>query len=216
MTDIATAPDIGTTIEPKTDQLNADFLIAGPITITVTKVTKVAAKEQPIWINYEGDDGKPYKPGLSMRRALFLIWGRDGASYVGRRMTLFREPSVKFGGDVVGGIRISHMSDIGDQPVTVMLTVTRGQKKPFTVQPLKDAPPKQQKGSTKPIAERVATFLSMLKTVDTEAAVEELWAKAAKLREEVDPETLDRMELAYGGRLDDIRELARQRAEETK
>lgn len=42
-------------------------------------------------------------------------------------MTLFHEPSVKFGGEMVGGIRISHLSDIqGD--IKVSLTTTRGKK----------------------------------------------------------------------------------------
>jgi hypothetical protein len=36
----------------------------------------------------------------------------------------------------VGGIRISHMSDIGET-MTMALTVTRANKKPFTVKPLR-------------------------------------------------------------------------------
>jgi pyruvate carboxylase len=35
----------------------------------------------------------------------------------------------------VGGIRISHLSHI-EKPITVALTVTRGKKAPFVVQPL--------------------------------------------------------------------------------
>ena len=44
----------------------------------------------------------------------------------------------------VGGLRISHMSDIAT-PMTMALTVTRANKKPFTVRPIKagkeSAPP---------------------------------------------------------------------------
>lgn len=50
-------------------------------------------------------------------------------------MTLFREPTVKYGGADQGGIRISHMSDI-PKPIHTMLTITRGKREPFTVQPL--------------------------------------------------------------------------------
>jgi len=53
-------------------------------------------------------------------------------------MTLFRDPTVSWGGQAVGGIRISHMSHI-DKPVQMALTATRGNKKPWTVKPLVEA-----------------------------------------------------------------------------
>ncbi|AYO85373.1 hypothetical protein [Methylobacterium brachiatum] len=127
--------DISQTVAPKSDQLNADDLIGGPRTITVTRVSKMKEPDQPIAIYFEGDGGKPYKPGKSMRRVLLRIWGQDGATYAGRRMTLYRDDAVQFGGVAVGGIRISHMSGISSA-VTIPLTVTRASRKPFTVKPL--------------------------------------------------------------------------------
>ena len=129
--------DISRTIAPKSDQLNADDLIAGPKTITVTAV-KLVAEDQPVAIYFEGDDGKPYKPCKSMRRVLIKSWGPNGAAYVGRSMTLFLDEQVRFGGAAVGGIRISHLTGI-DKPVSMALTATRGTKKAYTVQPLKVA-----------------------------------------------------------------------------
>lgn len=126
--------DLGSTIEPKSDQLNADSLQTGPITITVTKVA-LTGEEQPVEIHFEGDNGKPYRPGKSMRRLLVRCWGSDGAAYVGRSMTLFRDEKVLFGGVQVGGIRISHLSHI-DQPITMALTASKTSRKPYTVQPL--------------------------------------------------------------------------------
>jgi hypothetical protein len=70
-----------------------------------------------------------------MRRVLIEAWGKDGAQYKGRSMTLYADPKVKFGGIEVGGIRISHMSHI-EQEKTMMLTATRANRKPFTVKPL--------------------------------------------------------------------------------
>lgn len=128
--------DLSKTITPKSDQLNADDLTTEPRTIRVTKVSaNPGSSEQPISIYFEGDDNKPWKPCKSMRRVLVQVWGRDGAEYVGRRMTLFRDPSVQWGGVAVGGIRISHMSDI-DQPMALMLTASRASRKPYTVDPL--------------------------------------------------------------------------------
>lgn len=127
--------DISQTVAPKSDQLNADDLIGGPRTIKVTRVSAMKEPDQPIAIYFEGDNGKPYKPGKSMRRVLLRIWGSDGAAYAGRRMTLYRDDAVQFGGAAVGGIRISHMSGISSA-VTMALTVTRASRKPFTVKPL--------------------------------------------------------------------------------
>ena len=126
--------DLSKTIEAKSAQLNSDDLQAAPRTIKITKVSAGSA-EQPIAVNYEGDDGKPFYPCKSMRRVLVAVWGADGASYIGRSMTLYRDPEVKFGGIAVGGIRISHMSHL-DKPLMMALTATRGSKKPYTVKPL--------------------------------------------------------------------------------
>ena len=70
-----------------------------------------------------------------MRRVLVTIWGAEGGAYVGRRLTLFRNPKVKFAGEPVGGIQISHASDIAE-PIQIALTETRGKRSPFRVEPL--------------------------------------------------------------------------------
>lgn len=127
--------DMTQAIVPKSDQLNADDLIAGPKTIKITSVQISAGQEQPVSIFFEGDNKKPWKPCKSMSRVLVLAWGPDGKKYAGRSLTLFREPSVKWGGLEVGGIRISHMEGL-DEPVTMVLTATKGSRKPYTVRPL--------------------------------------------------------------------------------
>lgn len=129
--------NLANTIVPKSDQLNADDLISEPRTITITRVAVGNSPEQPVSIHYEGDNGRPYKPGLSMRRVLAVLWGLKAPAYIGRRLTLYRDPEITFGRDVVGGIRISHASHIA-QAVTVVLTVARGKRRPFVVQPLKE------------------------------------------------------------------------------
>lgn len=123
-------------VMPKSDQLNADDLIGGPRTITVTSVTANAGSvEQPVSIWFVGDEGKPYKACKSMRRVLIHVWGADAKNYVGRSMTLYCDPSVQFGGMKVGGIRISHMSHM-EKAQTMALTATKAKRAPFTVQPL--------------------------------------------------------------------------------
>ena len=127
--------DMTKTIEPKSDQLNSDSLIGGrTLTIKITSVS-LCAGEQPIAVNFEGDDNKPWKPCKGMRRVLVNVWGADGNKYIGRSLTLYRDDKVLFGGVAVGGLRISHMSHI-DKEVTMALTASRANRKPFTVKPL--------------------------------------------------------------------------------
>lgn len=127
--------DMAPTIAPKSDQLNADDLIAGPRTITIRDVKIAPGTEQPVAVYFQGDNGKPYLPCKSMRRVMVALWGPDASAYSGRSMTLYRDPSVTWGGMEVGGIRISHMSHI-DKTMVVVLTATKKARKPFTVAPL--------------------------------------------------------------------------------
>jgi hypothetical protein len=128
------------TIAPKSSQLNADDLLSGPRTVRVTKVFASDSAEQPIAVAFDGDDDRPYFPCKSMRRVMVAIWGPDAAQYVGRSMTLYRDPDVTWGGMAVGGIRISAMSDM-TEPVVLALTATKKARKPFRVEPLNVEPP---------------------------------------------------------------------------
>lgn len=137
--------DLTETITPKSDQLNADDLMTGERLVTIVEVTR-GNSEQPVnVITHEFGPGRPYKPCKSMRRVMVAGWGEDSSTYPGRRMVLHRDPTVRFGKSEVGGIRISHMSDLPDgKPLKLALTVTRGQRAPYVVQPLSDQPAPQQ------------------------------------------------------------------------
>lgn len=117
--------DLSDTIIPKSDQLNAEQLLAGPITITITDVVRSTSPDQPILIHYEGDNGRPYKPCRTMRKLLLAAWGKDGAMWIGRSLKLYRDPTVKWAGEAVGGIRISHATHIS-KDMDLKLMMTRG------------------------------------------------------------------------------------------
>ena len=121
-------------IAPKSDQLNADDLMSGPITVTIREVAKGTA-EQPIDVHLVEYPGRAYRPSKSMRRVLVSAWGVEGETYPGHQLTLMRNPEITFGREKVGGIEIAAMSHI-DKPLTVALTSTRGHRKNFTVTPL--------------------------------------------------------------------------------
>ena len=121
--------DLSNTIKPKSDQLNADDLLTGPITVKIIDVRGGNA-EQPVHVHIEGQ-----QPCKGMRRVLISAWGSNGKEWVGRSATLFCNPAVKWAGVACGGIEISHLSHIKGV-LRIMLTKARGRKSEFIVQPL--------------------------------------------------------------------------------
>lgn len=130
--------DVSQTTVPDSSQVNAEDFLAGPRTVTVAGVRQ-GNSEQPVNIDLVEFPGRAYRPSKSMRRVLVMCWGKDSDTYAGRRLTLYRDPDVKFGRDTPGGIKISNLSHI-DRAVTMALTVTRGKREPHTVQPLPQSP----------------------------------------------------------------------------
>lgn len=146
--------DMLAAITPKSDQLNADDLIGGPRTIRIREVQVKGGPEQPVWIYFDGDNNKPWKPCKSMTRCLVYVWGNESVHYIGKSLTLYLDPSVKWGGLAVGGIRISHMSHM-DGKQTMMLTATKGKKTPHTVLPLEIQQKATPTPSTAPTAAEI-------------------------------------------------------------
>ena len=180
--------DLTSTIVPRSDQINADDLIAGPVTVTITEVRKGRA-EQPVDVVLDlFGPGRPFKPSKSMRRVMVTAWGPDSQAYIGRRMTLFRDPRVRFGADEVGGIRISHMSHI-EGNLTVALTVTRGKRAAYVVQPLPSTPAAPSGPS--PIEQAIAAF------ADKGIPVSAMEAHVGKSRDEWDDDDLSALRAWY-------------------
>ena len=131
--------DMTAVIAPKSDQINADDLIAGDLTITITGVQVTPGTEQPVSMSFAGS-GKVYRPCKSMSRVMVAAWGPDAKAYPGRSLTLYRDPKVKWGGMEVGGIRIRAMTHI-DRDLTLMLSESKANRKPFRVSALTIAAP---------------------------------------------------------------------------
>lgn len=129
MTDLT---NLRETIVPKSDRINADDFIAGPETVEITAVKRGDA-DSPVAVHIK--DRKPWYPCKSMRRVLITAYGDNGAAWVGKSVTLYCDPTVRFGGVAVGGIRIAALSDI-ESDLAISLTTTRGKRSPFTVKKL--------------------------------------------------------------------------------
>lgn len=127
--------DISDTLAPNSDQLDAVDLLGGPQTFTVDRVTKGNA-EQPIQIHFR-EFPRPWRPGVNQRRVLGNVWGTESAAWAGRRLTLFCDQEVAYGGQKVGGIRVSHMSNITKRTGTPIIP-TRGKSTIYNVDPLRE------------------------------------------------------------------------------
>lgn len=123
-------------LAPKSDQLNADDLIVSNLVIKVTKViVNLQSEAQKIWVHYEGDNGKPWKPSKSMGRVLAEILGGDFTLWTGQYIELFKNKEIMFGKDKCGGIQIAAMSALKNA-TTVIITTKRGVKSKITILPL--------------------------------------------------------------------------------
>lgn len=146
--------DITETLAPKSDQMDAVDLLGGPMTFTIVEVTKGASDEQPIQVRL-AEFARPWRPSKGMRRVLAACWTPHANEWTGRRLTLFCDPTVRFGGAEVGGIRISHMSDLTG-PKKVPLLITKGKSAMYTVAPLKEEAPR---GLSPAQSQRIAALL---------------------------------------------------------
>jgi hypothetical protein len=119
---------------PKSDQLNADDLVSSPKNITITGVKVALSGEQKIQVHYQNDEGKPWKPSKGMARIAAQLFGDDPDKWVGQSLTLYRNPDVKYAGEAVGGIWISHATGL-TKPQKMMITVAKSKRVPHTVNP---------------------------------------------------------------------------------
>ena len=197
--------DMTSAIVPKSDQINADDLISGPRTIRIIGVAISPGADQPVSIKFDDSAGKVWRPCKSMSRVLVAAWGPDANTYVGRSVTLYRDPNVKWGGMAVGGIRISHMTNI-DKTLTLALTETKGRRAPFVVKPLaaeeRGQPAQDRTLADHPSTHPTATLQSRadkleiaLKDALTLARLTAIWQSAASLRADLEAGDNDRLVL---------------------
>lgn len=131
--------DVSETILAKSDQINAIDLVE-PVIVTVTDV-KAGPADQPVHIITDkyGPE-RPFKPSKTVRRDLAKAWGVEAKAWIGRSMELYNEPTVKWAGKPVGGIRVSALSHIPN-PIQTAHTITRGQYTEVTIRVLETPAP---------------------------------------------------------------------------
>lgn len=157
--------DLSKTIIPKSDQLNADDLISGSKTIKIRNIKGGEDDAQPVSIYFYGDNNKPFKPCKSMRRVLVQLWGSDSLVFHGRRLTIYRDDTVKWAGVETGGIRISHASHILES-TRVLVTASKNKRVPMTIDVLPLVELKDLVAAKKAIKENKVTIDAILEKYD--------------------------------------------------
>ncbi len=148
--------DLTKSIEPKSDQMNAEDLLSGPRTFTITDI-RAGSSEQPVSV-FLAEHPQPFKPSKTVIRLMVLAWGVESSAHIGQRMTLYRDETVLWAGKEAGGIRVSHMSGIRKQ-LSIALPIRKGTKQRYVVDPLPDvAPPARGGQQPGPLDQLVAAF----------------------------------------------------------
>lgn len=177
-------PDVTKLIEPKSDQLNAEDLVSGDLTAMIQRVDVRQTRDQPISVFLDSHD-RPWKPCKSTARVMAKAWGKQTEQWVGQSVILFCDPAVTWAGAAVGGIRIKAITGI-DKPLTINLAVSKGKRKPVTVQPLRGGAGPQQQG------EQPQQTTQSAAPVATQAEIEHLCAALKRC------ETLDDLKTVWG------------------
>ena len=181
--------DLDKALAANSDQLNAIDLGGGPRTITITKAVVDLSKDQKIIINYDGDEGKPWKPSKGMGRILRELWKCTHEQWAGNQVTLFREPTVPWGGKEVGGIQISNISGLS-KPTKVSVRKNRTQVVTMTIYPIEGGEP-----APKPKDHSVAIANARVAAKNGKGAFTAWWNsdEGKGSRESIDDATIDEL-----------------------
>jgi hypothetical protein len=117
---------------------------------------------------------------------MITLWGIDAMQYVGRSMTLYRDPEVQFGGMKVGGIRIGEMSHI-EKDAQLVLTASKTKRAPYMVRKMKA---QVSQPITETTTDTPAVIAEQIQNAATMADLVAIWKAAAATRRDY-PEHVD-------------------------
>lgn len=125
--------DISFALEAKSDQLNALDIVGAEPVIRIRDVKVHKTPQQPVFVYFDGDNSRPWKPSKGMLRVLAGAWGRESTAWIGKRVQIYYESTVKYAGGDVGGIRIRAMSHISERGLAFTLRINQKKTEPYHV-----------------------------------------------------------------------------------
>jgi len=202
-----TPEEIEQACEPKSDQLNADTLLGGPIIVRITSFALTGKDTQPWAVGIDKYPTRPFKPCKTMRRILKASFGKKGELWVGELLKLFRDPTVTYGGKPSPGVRISGVSKLptNDQGVIINpfpITISNREKSEILLELLTDE-------STAPATEAIPfedeEFLATARVELAAASEEVLKGYGERLKKKSKP-VQDALRPIYKQRVKELKE----------
>ena len=170
--------DVSKAILAKSDQLNATDLMAGPQTVSIVSVSEGSAEQMVTIVTDVFGPSRPFKPSKTVLRVLANAWkSTDTQTWIGHKMTIYRDPSVRWAGEEIGGIRVSALSHI-EKPIALNLPVSKGKHAKSTVTPIPAGAPTTPAPTIDPAD--IASWVELLTTTETLAALQGVWADAGR------------------------------------
>lgn len=182
--------DVSFAAQAKSDQLNAVDIMGVEPVITIRDVKVMQGNQQPVWVYFNGDNNRPWKVSKGMIRILIAGWGKDSDNWIGKSVQIYCDPSVKYAGKEVGGIRIKAMSDISANGIKCTIALNKQNREPYHVKFLSMERP------TYPQEKFDASFDAMAKTLsDGKMTLEQVVSRCQQTGD-LTPEMLSRLESA--------------------
>jgi len=125
--------DISFALEAKSDQLNALDIVGAEPVVRIRDVKVNKTPQQPVFVYFDGDNGRPWKPSKGMLRVLAGAYGRESTAWIGKRVRIYYDPTVKYAGGEVGGIRIRALSHISERGLAFTLRINQKKTEPYHV-----------------------------------------------------------------------------------
>jgi hypothetical protein len=145
--------DLTKHIEADSDCLVAADLVGGPLTILVERVTESGKNDKKKIDIFYANSEKPFRPCKSMLRILCELWKTtDATTFIGRGITLYREPDCMWKGEKTPGVRICGLSHI-EKAVTVVANERRGKMATYQIEPIRPWPPAAPERQAQPTPE---------------------------------------------------------------
>lgn len=165
----ATREEIAAAAMATSDRLNAEDLVAGPMTITIKDVRVIQGEKGASKLILDIHEHEhPWHTCKSVTRTILAMWPDEPSDWIGRQMVLYRDPTVVFKNDPLGGIRIQAASNLASE-FTIKLTEHQKKRITRTVKPLKAAETKQPS-----VADRVAKAIKAYESCTDQAAFEKI------------------------------------------
>lgn len=129
--------DITQALAPQSDQIDAVELVE-PRTFTIDTGSRLGKRDGKTVAEIRlVEVDRVWRPSKGMLDVLAACWGTKADQWVGRRVTVYNDPDVMFGKEKVGGVRISHLSDIdAARDIQIRGAGATGRKRSWHVEPL--------------------------------------------------------------------------------